>query len=641
MIHLVNIMQVFGDRTVLNNISWHISPNEKIGLIGPNGEGKTTIFKLMTGELHPDKGDVHRKKNIETGYLPQELQLSSSSSVLDETMSSFCFADDVEKRIKEIENELEQTNDDNSYHEHLIIKHEKLKSKIDEISLEKEKARALKILTGLGFSEPEVNLPVRTFSKGWQMKIAIARLLMMDNDILLLDEPTNHLDLDAIEWLEKYLKSYPGAVIIISHDKYFLNNLTDKLFEINDGALTLFNGNYDFYLGEKKRLIENQRKKYENQQKEIERIKKFIDRNRERKDRAKMVQSRIKYLEKLEMLEAPAAVENVRFSFPESRKCGKVAYELKDVSFNYENKKVLDSIELNVDRGEKIAVIGSNGAGKTTFLKILSGDLAPVSGIVERGYNVEQLNYIDEDIAEIKSSNTVFEEMEQNSSVSDFPYIRNILAASLFKGDDVFKKVNVLSGGEKCRLALAKMMVKPSNLLVLDEPTSHLDADTQLILENAVNNYSGTVIFVSHDRAFIDSTATKVIEIKNGKLNIYYGNYSYYLDKKGQKELGTAILPAVEKREKKTDPEKSKKRAEAEKRNEIYMIQKEIRLLESEIQDKENRKKVLADVLGYSGLYKDGDTAREKVEEFKKLNAEISQLYKKWDELISLLPEES
>ncbi|MFC1725183.1 ATP-binding cassette domain-containing protein, partial [candidate division KSB1 bacterium] len=561
MIHLVNITQVFGDRAVLNNVSWHISPNDRIGLIGPNGAGKTTVFKIITGELNADSGDIHKKNNIEIGYLPQELQLSSVNSVLDESMSSFRFADDLEKRLKDIEGELVKTSDDKVYREHLVKKLEKLKIKIDEISLEKEKFRALKILSGLGFKESEVSLPVNTFSKGWQMKIAIARLLMMDNDILLLDEPTNHLDLDSIEWLEKYLKNFSGAVIIISHDKYFLNNLTDKLIEINEGDLTVFNGDYAFYLEKKNQLISDQRKKYDIQQKEIERIKRFIDRNRVRKDRAKMVQSRLKYLKKLERLEAPSINDNVRFSFPESRKSGRIVFELKNLTFNFENKQVLENIDINIENCEKIAVLGSNGAGKTTLLKILSGSLIPASGLVNRGYNVDQLNFIDEDISEIKSSNTVFEEMEQNSSVSDFPYIRNILAAFLFKGDDVFKKVNILSGGEKCRLALAKMMVKPSNFLVLDEPTSHIDANTQLILENAVNNYNGTVVFVSHDRAFIDSIATKVVEIINGHLNIYYGNYSYYLDKKGQKELQLPVQTENKKKEKKIDPGKSKKRA--------------------------------------------------------------------------------
>lgn len=638
MIHLVNLTKSFGDGNVLENISLHISPGDRIGLIGPNGAGKTTLFKIITGELQCDKGEVHKKKNISIGYLPQELKLSSSNTVINEVMSSQRFIDKITAEIKEIEKEISVTETGDPYHRMLLEKYGRLREKIDTHNQEKEKLKTINILNGLGFKESELDLQINIFSRGWQMKIAIARLLMEDHDLLLLDEPTNHLDISSIEWLENYLKDFPGTLLIISHDKYLLNNLTDKLVEIDNNRITVFFGDYDHYLNKKEKIITDRQKKYELQQQEIERIKRFIERNRVRKDRAKMVQSRIKYLEKLEPEEAPVFSDNVSFRFPETDKSGKIAYQLKKICHNYDGRKVLENIDLTVGRGEKIALIGANGSGKTTILKIISKILKPNKGDVIPGFKTRMLSFIDEDIVFTRSSNTVFEEMEQNSSAADFPQLRNILGAFLFTGDDIFKKVNILSGGEKCRLALARMMVKPSNFLILDEPTSHLDVSTQTILEKALRDFTGTVIFVSHDRAFIDNIATKVIEIEGGKIKTFFGNYTYYLEKRIDLVKKKDLEPQKEKSRKKIEFDKQKKREEAEKRTEIYSIQKQINAIEKLIHEKENRKNILSDVLGYSGLYKDGDSAKEKVEEFKQINEDLEKLYSDWEKLISSLP---
>jgi len=640
MIYLDNVTKAFGDNIVLDNVSWSINPSEKIGLIGHNGAGKTTVFRIIRGQIAVDKGEVHIKKNISIGHLPQYVKLSTDKTVIDEVLSSFKYPDEVERKLNKIEIEMENYEENNPYYDHLLKKYGRLREYIDDFDIGKIKSKAEKILAGLGFERPEFKKAVTNLSKGWQMKVAIAHLLMQDNDVLLLDEPTNHLDLNSIEWLENYLKDFKGAFVIISHDKYLLNRTTKKLVEIESGVLREFYGNYDRYLEEKEKLVSDRQKKYEQQQKEIEKIKNFIDKNRSRKDRAKVVQSRIKYLENLERIE-PLKTDRkeVRFKFPERERSGRIALQINNLTHYFDENVILENINLKLERGEKIGLIGNNGAGKTTLLKIIAGMLKPSEGEIRLGHHIEFQTYIEEDKTKVSTGNTVFEEMEQNTAIADFPYLRDILGAFLFRGDEVFKKVNILSGGEKCRLALAKMMVKPSNMLILDEPTDHLDARTQTILEKAFKEYSGTVIFVSHDRAFIDKIADKIIEIEHKKIKEYYGNYSYYIFKKSQSKGRSPSLSRKKKEKKDENPEKIKKRTEAEDRKQVSEIKTKITEIENLIRKDEERKKVLSELLGYSGLYKVGNDACERINEYKEIDQRLKDLYKKWEELVSSLPE--
>jgi ATP-binding cassette subfamily F protein 3 len=544
MIHVEGLHKRYGERILLEDVSWHVKKRDRIGLSGPNGSGKTTLLRMLAGLQEPDSGQIRMASDTTIGYLPQDGIVHHGRSVYDEVVLAFEEILALKAEQHRIEDALAHATEDGEGHDRLLERYAEVTERFKHLGGWEIDARVADVLKGLGFSLADQHRKTEEFSGGWQMRIALAKLLLARPNLLLMDEPTNHLDLPARNWLEEYLADYPGAVVLVSHDRYFLDATVKRITEVGLKTLTDYHGNYSHYVTEHTARMERLRESHRRQSEEIEKAEVFINRFRYQATKAKQVQSRIKQLDKLERIELPPERKKIRFKFPESPRPGRVVIETKGLRKAYGDNVVLRHLDLMVERGDRIALVGPNGAGKTTLMRILAGIDRGDEGVRLEGHKVVLDYFAQDQAAVLNPTRTVIEEMSSHSSVSMAPMIRSILGGFLFAGDDVYKKVAVLSGGERNRLALAKMLLTSSNVLLLDEPTNHLDLDSKEVLLEALADYGGTLVFVSHDRYFVDNLATKVIEVGGGEALLYPGGYEDFLYWKKQREAGVDAPPS-------------------------------------------------------------------------------------------------
>ena len=668
MIHIEGLTKRYGERVLLEDVSWHVKKRDRIGLSGPNGAGKTTLLRMLAGFEEPDEGQIRMASDTTIGYLPQDGIVHKGRTVRDEVGLAFEELLRLKAEQHEIEDELEKaTHDDEAGHEKLLVRYADITERFKHLGGYEMDAQIADVLKGLGFSLGDQDRKTEEFSGGWQMRIALAKLLLARPNLLLMDEPTNHLDLPARNWLEEYLGDYPGAVVLVSHDRYFLDATVKRVTEVGLRTLTDYHGNYSKYVVEHQARMERLLESHRRQSEEIEKTQAFINRFRYQATKAKQVQSRIKQLDKVERIEIPAQRKKIRFKFPEAPRPGRIVIETKGVKRTYGSNTVLAGVDLMVERGDRIALVGPNGAGKSTLMRILAGVDNPDTGARIVGHQV-LLDYFAQNQAEILDpSRTVYEEMSSASPSTMVPMIRHILGGFLFSGDDVYKKTNVLSGGERNRLALAKMLLTASNLLVLDEPTNHLDVDSKEILLDALLDYGGTLIFVSHDRYFIDNLATKVVEVGGGAALLYPGGYEEFLEWKKAQAQGAAVHvaaahkpPAPPKREAAGPAQRAKPSTEppagkaaaatanpmaprlrggpshAEKQaqeRETRRRQSRLGDLEKQIAAKEQSVKDLETLMASPGFYDDRSRAEQAVADRQSLLGEVDTLMAEWEAL--------
>ena len=550
MIHIEGLTKRYGEKVLFEDVSWHVKKKDRIGLSGPNGAGKTTLLRMLAGLEEPDAGSIRMASDTTIGYLPQDGVVHHGRTVYDEVVLAFQELLALKHEQHEIEDRLAGTShDDGADHDRLLERYAEVTDRFKHLGGWEIDARVADVLKGLGFSPADQQRKTEEFSGGWQMRIALAKLLLARPNLLLMDEPTNHLDLPARNWLEEYLQAYPGSVVLVSHDRFFLDATVKRVTEVGLRTLTDYHGNYSHYVVEHEARMERLREAHRRQTEEIDKSTAFINRFRYQATKARQVQSRIKMLDKVERIEIPPVRKKIRFRFPDAPKPGRVVLELKGARKAFGDNVVLEHVDLMVERGDRIGLVGPNGAGKSTLMRLLAGVDRPDAGSRLAGHQMV-LDYFAQDQAQaLNPTRTVYEEMTAASPTTMVPMIRNILGGFLFSGDDIYKRVSVLSGGERNRLALAKMLLSPSNLLLLDEPTNHLDLDSKEVLLEALADYSGTLVFVSHDRYFVDRLADKVIEVGGGQAVLYPGGYEDFLYWKKQRESGAAPpLPTRERR---------------------------------------------------------------------------------------------
>ncbi len=605
MISINSLTVAYGGFTLLNDINFHISENDKIGLVGKNGAGKSTILKLICGLQNPTSGRIALPAGVRIGYLPQIMQHNRGRSVLDEAMTAFAAMFDLEAELEDITLQLSEREDYESkeYHD-LIVRMNDINDHLAMSRSESPLVQAEKTLTGLGFRREDMDRPTETFSQGWNMRIELAKILLSKPDVLLLDEPTNHLDIESIEWLEDYLKAYKGSLVLISHDRKFLDNITNRTVEIMLGHIHDYKVPYSKYLELRKERIGQQQAAYENQQRMIEKTEEFIERFRYKATKSNQVQSRVKALEKLERIEVDMEDKSALVvKFPPAPRSGDIAFKAKDLKVGYGEKIVFDGAEIELKRGEKVALVGRNGEGKTTLMRVVMKELEPKGGEAKVGYNVNIGYYAQNQEDILDREDTVFGTLDR-IAVGDIRLkLRDILAAFLFKGEDIDKKVAVLSGGERARLAMAKLMLKPYNLLALDEPTNHMDIRSKDILKQALKAYDGTLLIVSHDRDFLDGLVDKLYEFRDGRVKEHLGGVSEFLERRKLENLSelerqlkseSASKPAevVERKEEAKQEYQAQKfvsKEEKKIKNRIKFLEKCISELEAEMKAIETR----------------------------------------------------
>ena len=633
MLDLTNISLQFGGKYLFKNVNLRINSGDKISLVGANGTGKSSLLKIINGELQPESGRLQRQKRTSIGYLPQENVTHSGSTLLEEAKSALTDIVDLQEKEKELTDRLIDQNISEDERNDLVHQLGEVHIRLEELDSYSAESKVEKILTGLGFEEKDFQRLTDEFSGGWQMRIALAKILIKQNDLLLMDEPTNHLDIDSLEWLIGFLKSYKGALLIVSHDKHFINLVTNRTLEIYLGRFNIYNGNYDDYLKfkeERDTQIENQ---FVVQQKKIKETEKFIERFRYKSTKARQVQSRIKQLEKLELVELPDNSEDINIKFPEPPSSGKINIELKGIAKSYGDNSVLKDLSFVVNRGEKIAFVGPNGAGKTTLSKIVAGVLKYDYGERIVGHNTV-ISYYAQDVADnLAPDLDIIETLEGISEEKTIGQLRSLLGSFLFTGDDVFKKVGVLSGGEKSRVALAKILLTKSNFIILDEPTNHLDIASKKILQKALIDFSGSLILVSHDVDFLSPIVNKVVEIRKGSIQYFEGGIEYYLSKRA------VINEENEQKESAKNNDlinrKDQKRIEAELRQKKYSatkgLIKKIKILEEKISELEEKEKKLERELVLPETYTNVETARVKTLEFQNIKTELEKILGEWE----------
>jgi ATP-binding cassette subfamily F protein 3 len=540
MIQLSSVGKHFGSKTLFQGLNWVVGPEERVGLVGGNGTGKTTLLKMLAGMESPDEGDVSFVKGTTTGYLPQDGLSLSGRSVQDECLSVFGHLLDIEKEMETLTHKMAELDPNGAEYQKVADRYHKIETKFQQHDGYRLEAQVGEVLNGLGFSRADALRPTEEFSGGWQMRIGLAKLLLTKPNMLLLDEPTNHLDLEARNWLEQYLHDYPHSFVVVSHDRYFLDVTVDRILEIWNKRPFFYPGNYDRYLTQKNERRAQLEAAYRNQRERIEQVEAFINRFRYQATKAKQVQSRIKELERIERIELPAEEKIIHFSFPQPRPSGKIVAECKGVAKSYGEHKVFDGVQFTISRGDRIALVGVNGAGKSTLIKLLSGVEPPTAGEFRLGHNVEVDYFAQDQYKALDPDARLIDDIASVAPIgaSGQTQLRNLLGCFLFSDDEVFKRIGVLSGGERNRYALARMLLRPANFLLLDEPTNHLDMQAKDVLLEALEKFTGTVLFVSHDRYFIDKLATRVFEIENGKLEDYQGNYEDYLWQKERRASG-------------------------------------------------------------------------------------------------------
>jgi len=536
-IQLHQLHKQFGDRVLLDHVTWQVGDRDRVGLCGPNGAGKTTLLRMLAGFDEPDDGAVLRPNALTVGYLPQDGLAHKGSTVVEEASLALKHLLDMKAEMHDLEHRLGDASVPAAEHDAMLHRYSELQERFrieDGYHLELKVAT---VLRGLGFEHADFDTMTDHLSGGWQMRLALAKLLLGQPGLLLLDEPTNHLDLEARNWLESYLVAYPHSVILVSHDRYFLDAVVTRISDLALRTITDYHCNYSQYLVQREEKMTRLREAKKRQDEEVGRVQEFIDRFRYQATKAAQVQSRIKMLEKVERIEVPPERKRIHFQFPPAPKSGRVVLELKEARKAYGTKVVLDAVNLHVERGDRIALVGHNGAGKSTMMRLLSGEEPPDSGQRLEGHQVVMQYFAQDEATRLDPKLTVYETLSAGSPDSMIPAIRNILGGFLFSGDDVYKKVAVLSGGERTRLAVARMLLRPSNTLLLDEPTNHLDLDSKEVLLDALADYGGTLMFVSHDRYFVERLATRIVEVADGDATMYPGTYAEFL---WSKEHGSA-----------------------------------------------------------------------------------------------------
>lgn len=576
MISINNVTVSFGGFTLLDDINFHITDKDKIGLVGKNGAGKSTLLKLILGYDSPTQGNIMVPSSLKLGYLPQQMEHPKDKSVIQEALTAFDELNQYHKELDELNCEIASRTDYNSKeYDNLIVRLNTLTDRIAILEQEPVESQAEKILLGLGFKREDLQRLTSTFSQGWNMRIELAKVLLKKPDVLLLDEPTNHLDIESIEWFEDYLKSFSGAVILISHDRKFLDNITSRTVEIMLGKIYDYKVSYTKYKELRAERMQQQLAAYENQQKLIEKTEEFIERFRYKATKSNQVQSRIKQLDKLERIEVDIEDKSaLSVKFPPAPRSGQVVFSAKDAVIGYGSKVVVDGVNINIERGEKIAFVGRNGEGKTTLMKIITKQIFPLDGECSLGYNVDMGYYAQNQEDVLDKTCTVFDTLDRIAVGDIRTKLRDILAAFLFRGEDIDKKVSVLSGGERARLAMAKLMLKPHNLLALDEPTNHMDLISKDILKQALINYDGTLVIVSHDRDFLDRLVNKVYEFKDGKVKEHLGGINDFLYKKKLEHL-SELERASNTKAKSTTPDNNSTKKEDSKLSYLQMKERD------------------------------------------------------------------
>ena len=668
MLQLSSLTKGFGGRTLFDRVTWQVSAGDRVGLCGPNGSGKTTLLRMLAGLDEADTGEIAKRSGLTIGYLPQDGLGHSGRSLVDEARTAFQPLLDVQRTMEELEHQLADSRYSREEHDAILERYSELQHRFRDEDGYAIDLRVAGVLNGLGFPPDDFDKPAETFSGGWQMRIALAKLILRRPHVLLLDEPTNHLDLEARNWLEDYLADYPHALVLVSHDRYFLDRVVTRIAEIDRRGLTPYVGTYSEYLVARDARVGALREQKKRQDEEVARIQRFIDKFRYKATKAAQVQSRVKMLEKMTPIEVPPERKRVHFSFPECRKSGRVALELQGVRKAYGSTVVLDDVDVHVVRGDRIAIVGPNGAGKSTLMRMLSGAEPPDRGARVEGHNLVAQYFAQDEAARLDPGLTVYDTLGAASSVDMLPAIRNILGGFLFSGDDVTKPVRVLSGGERTRLAVARMLLSPANTLLLDEPTNHLDIDSTNVLLDALADFDGTLLFVSHDRYFVDRLATTVIEVGHGAAGRYPGTYEEFRWSKAHREenarkgdgrpetagprpadarLRPADATAAGRADRapsakratqaagRQDRDERRQRAQAERRVKRARAAREKRIgeLERRIAEHEGKIKEIEATMASPGFYDDRAAAQPVVDEHQNLMWKVGDLMGQWEAL--------
>lgn len=632
MLQIKSLNYTIGQRQLIKDLDAVINPGKRVALIGRNGAGKTTLLNILTGRLEPDSGNIMHPVGYQIGYLPQEQMPMEGATILQSVLSGHAHIMQMEIDIEDLQEKIAHDPSETLLH--------KLGSLQEQFELKggyQLESQAKALLSGLGFHVDDFARHIGDFSGGWRMRVYLARLLLLQPDLLLLDEPTNHLDLESLEWLEQYLKTFPGSMLIVSHDRYFIDRLADEIFELDRGKLTLYAGNYSFYEQKKAEDEALLLKRIEEQQAERERIQKFISRFRYKASKASQVQSRVKLLEKMEILEPPDTEQRLNFSIETAVNSYKDVLKIRDLHFKYpESDWVLRDINLDIFRGEKIALVGVNGAGKTTLTRLMYDQLSPQKGSVELGGRTHAGYYAQHQTEALNLANTVIDEVAETAADSHRTRLRDILGIFQFSGDDARKRIRVLSGGEKARVSLAKILLSLVNFLIMDEPTNHLDMVSQAALEKALREYNGTLLLISHDRYFLDRLVSRVLELKDGHLKVFEGNYSEYLQRREQQAAlaggDNGSLPDPGPQGKKS---KEQKRQEAQARQRISQqrktLERELQHCENELERHESSKVELEASLADPEVYKDGQKAAKLQKDYAEVQSKIAGLLERWE----------
>lgn len=655
----------FGDRDILKNVTINLQTGSKVALTGANGAGKSTLIKVLAGLVKPDSGSRAVQKDSRIAYLPQSGLTHHGCTLKEEADKAFEFGYELQRQIDQLGEEVQKGQGNTDA---LLIRQAELIQELQDSQWDRRDAMAESVLLGLGFSREDLNRNTEEFSGGWQMRIALAKALMQNPDILLLDEPTNYLDIEARSWLENFLQNYKGGFLLVSHDRYFLDVTINEVYELFNGDLKKYPGNFSHY--EKVRQVELQTliAEYEQQQQEINKLEDYINRFGAKATKAAQAQEYQKRLDKMVRIEIPESLKKIHFSFPPAPHAGRLVLRLKDICKSYDgSRKVLDNLELTLENGERLVVAGRNGAGKSTLLRIIAEEDKDFTGQIIPGAGV-QIGYFSQDNAEtIKGKETILEYLEERAPLELIPKLRDMLGAFLFRGDDVYKSLDVLSGGEKSRIALLQLLLSPVNLLVLDEPTNHLDIHSKDVLLKALESFGGTVVFVSHDRGFIEELATKVLHLEPGKFKYYPGNYQYYIEQVEKQSagenlsLGLGHSPENSTKQNKRSSSSSsssssngdalrnvpeaasetklsweeQKKHDAEKRK----VEKEVSKIEAEIEELENKKSELEAKMGNPEVYSNGEKAKAVQSEINALISQIDQKTQAWEEASEKLME--
>ncbi len=635
MIAINNLSYYLGDRPLYDEANLHIKPNDKIGLIGLNGKGKSTLLKLINGEIDPTSGTISKSKETSLGFLNQDLlSFQSDKSIVGIAMEAFEEANALQDKIDKLLHQMEV-----NYEDHMVEKLTKAQEQFESLGGYSMQSEAEAILEGIGFQTADLNRPLREFSGGWRMRVMLAKLLLQKPSLLMLDEPTNHLDLPSIQWVENYLKAYEGAVIVVSHDRTFLDRVITSTVEVAGAKLTHYSGNYSFYLTEKEQREEIQRNAFENQQQKIKQTERFIEKFRAKATKARQVQSRVKALGRMDKIEDVVdenMTMNFRFGF--KQKSGRFVMDLKHVNKAYGNLTILKDAEAQIERGDKIALIGANGKGKSTLLRIIAGT-ERIDGERKEGHNVNTAFYAQHQLEALQVENEILEELQQAGSSKTERELRGILGCFLFQDEEVFKKIKVLSGGEKSRVALAKTLLSDANFLMMDEPTNHLDFLSVNILVQALQQYEGTYVIVSHDRHFIEQIANKIWYIEDQQIKVYPGTFQEYSYWMAQREEAAA------KSERKEVPKKEKPAHSPQKTAPTTpnhnVLERELADMEQAIESKEAEIKAIDEALALPDIYEKAEALKEYSEKRRQAERTLEQLHQKWETVYEQMMEES